>query len=608
MQKQKLSEFVAQFLVEQGLQHVFMLTGGGAMHLNDAFGRHPGLEKVYNHHEQASAMAADSYARISKAIPIVNVTTGPGGLNTLNGVFGSWVDSLPMLVVSGQVKFETTVESTQLPLRQLGDQECRIIEMVKGITKYAVTVTDPNSIKYHLQKALFLTNSGRPGPVWIDIPMNVQGSFIFPEQLTEFDPAQEGFLHELAAIDATLMAKIYTTLSQAKRPVIFAGAGVRVSGAYATFLQLIETLNIPTVCGWNTYDIVSNDHPCYAGRPGSLGDRAGNFTVQNADVLLVLGSRLNIRQISYNWESFARHAHIIMVDIDQAELDKPTVKPDLKVHADLATFIPDMLAYVQSQPTTNHSAWLTWCRERVATYPTVLPEYWDAQHKVNPYCFMERLSEHLQEDQIIVSGDGTACVVSFQAMILKAGQRLYTNSGCASMGYDLPAAIGACVASGYQEIICLAGDGSIMQNIQELATIAFNQYPIKIFILNNYGYHSIRQTQQNFFGQPLIGVGPDSGLGFPDFEKLVAGFGLSYVSCRDHKELTQRIEDTLQHKGPVVCEVFLDLDQVFAPKLSSRRLEDGSMVTSPMEDMAPFLSREELRDNMLVGNDKLACG
>lgn len=603
MQKQKLSDFVAQFLVEQGLQHVFMLTGGGAMHLNDSLGRHSGLEKIYNHHEQASAMAADSYARIRRAIPIVNVTTGPGGINTLNGVFGAWVDSLPMLVVSGQVKFETTVESTQLPLRQLGDQECRIIEMVKGITKYAVTVTAPQDIKYHLQKALFLTQTGRPGPVWIDIPMNVQGSFIHLEELREFDPEQEGLLAAKPQVNEAVLAQIYVKLSQAKRPVIFAGGGVRLSGAYDAFLQLIETLQIPTTCGWNTYDMVSNDHPCYAGRPGSLGDRAGNFTVQNADVLLVLGSRLNIRQISYNWESFARNAQIIMVDVDSAELDKPTLNLALKVHADLGTFIPQLLQHARSQPATNHADWLTWCRQRVAKYPVVLQEYWASQDKVNPYCFMQRLSEHLPEGQIVVSGDGTACVVAFQAMILKARQRLYTNSGCASMGYDLPGAIGACIASGYQEIVCLAGDGSIMQNIQELATIAFNKYPIKIFILNNYGYHSIRQTQQNFFGQPLVGVGPDSGLGFPDFAKLVAGFGLPYVSCHKHAELSERIEGTLQQKGPVVCEVFLDLEQVFAPKLSSRRLEDGSMVTSPLEDMAPFLSREELQENMLVQDE-----
>ncbi len=603
MQRIKLSDFVAQFLAEQGLRHVFMLTGGGAMHLNDSFGRHPGLEKVYNHHEQASAMAADSYARISPLIPIVNVTTGPGGINTLNGVFGAWVDSLPMMVVSGQVKFETTVESTHLPLRQLGDQECRIIDMVKGITKYAVTVTDPDAIKYHLQKALFLTNTGRPGPVWLDIPMDVQGSFIDPAALNNFDPAQDGLLAAYPKVDAASIADIYKRLRDAQRPVIFAGAGVRVSGAYEGFLQLIDTLQVPTVCGWNTYDMLGNEHLCYAGRPGSLGDRAGNFTVQNADVLLVLGSRLNIRQISYNWESFARHAHIIMVDIDAAELQKPTLQVDVKVQADLAEFIPQLLQHARSQPAATPSTWLAWCRQRVEKYPVVLPEYWALKDKVNPYCFMQRLSEHLSEGQIIVSGDGTACVVAFQAMVLKARQRLYTNSGCASMGYDLPGAIGACVAAGYKEVICLAGDGSIMQNIQELATIAFNQYPIKIFLLNNNGYHSIRQTQQNFFGQPLIGVGPDSGLGFPNFEKLVAGFGLPYVACRTHDELSAQIDATLKHSGPIVCEVFLDLQQVFAPKLSSRRLEDGRMVTSPMEDMAPFLSREELAENMLVQED-----
>ncbi|MCR9191803.1 MAG: thiamine pyrophosphate-binding protein [Gammaproteobacteria bacterium] len=602
---QKLSEFVAQFLFEQGLRHVFMLTGGGAMHLNDAFGRHPELEKIYNHHEQASAMAADSYARISPFIPIVNVTTGPGGINTLNGVFGSWVDSLPMFVVSGQVKFETTVDSTDIPLRQLGDQECRIVEMVKGITKYAVMVTDPKDIKYHLQKALFLTQHGRPGPVWLDIPMNVQGSFIDPDTLRSFDPEKEALLESVPQIDSAQLSTIYEILRTAKRPVILAGAGVHVSGTHEDFLQLIETLNIPTTCGWNTYDIIHNDHPCYAGRPGSLGDRAGNFTVQNADVLLVLGSRLNIRQISYNWTSFARHAHIIIVDIDKAELQKPTLNPDLAVHADLAAFIPQLLAHAKARSFPDKSEWLSWCRERVEKYPVVLDDYWHLKDKVNPYCFMQRLSEHLHEGQIVVSGDGTACVVAFQAMILKAKQRLFTNSGCASMGYDLPGAIGACVATGHQDIVCLAGDGSIMQNIQELATIAFNRYPIKIFVLNNNGYHSIRQTQQNFFGQPLIGVGPDSGLGFPSFEKLAAGFGLPYVGCHNHTELTASIEKTLTHTGPMFCEVFLDLEQVFAPKLSSRRLEDGQMVTSPLEDMAPFLSREELADNMLVTEE--AC-
>ena len=602
MKKQKVSEFIAQFLAEQGLRHVFMLTGGGAMHLNDAFGKNLALDKIYNHHEQASAMAAESYARLTRQIPIVNVTTGPGGINTLNGVFGAWVDSLPMLIVSGQVKYETTVSSTSLPLRQLGDQECCIIDMVKGITKYALMVTEPRDIKYHLQKALYLAASGRPGPVWLDIPMNVQGAYIELDDLKEFALNEEVFTEMPAQLDNSVLTNILDKLRQAKRPVIFAGAGVRLSGVHDEFIQLVEALNIPTTSGWNAYDTIHNDHPCYAGRPGSIGDRAGNFTVQNADVLLVLGSRLNIRQISYNWDSFARNADVIMVDIDLAELQKPTLNIGMPVHADLADFIPRLLVMAKQNPLSDHSEWVRWCRERVQKYPVVLKEYWDTKNTVNPYCFMQRLSEHLPEGQIIVSGDGTACVASFQAMKIKRGQRLYTNSGCASMGYDLPGAIGACIGSGHQEIICLAGDGSIMQNIQELATIVFNRYPIKLFVLNNNGYLSIRQTQHSFFGETLVGVGPDSGLGFPSFEKLATGFDLPYVACRNHEELDVAIQKTLAFNGPVMCEVFLDLNQQFSPKLSSRRLEDGTMITSPMEDMAPFLTREELQENMLIDN------
>ena len=600
MNKQKVSEYIAQFLTDQGLRHVFMLTGGGAMHLNDAFGKHTSLEKIYNHHEQASAMAAESYARLTRKIPVVNVTTGPGGINTLNGVFGAWVDSLPMLIISGQVKYETTVSSTSLPLRQLGDQECNIIEMVSSITKYAIMVTKPEDIKYHLQKALYLAANGRCGPVWLDIPMNVQGAYIDVNNLREFSVKEEICSEIPEKLDDQVLLNVLDKLNKAKRPVIFAGAGVRLSGVYDEFLELIDALNIPTTSGWNAYDTLYNDHPCYAGRPGSIGDRAGNFTVQNADVLLVLGSRLNIRQISYNWDSFARNAEVIMVDIDSAELKKPTLNLSMPIHADLADFIPRLLKMTKQSPLSDKSNWVSWCHKRVEKYPVVLSDYWNTKHSVNPYCFMQRLSEYLPERQIIVSGDGTACVASFQAMKIKKGQRLYTNSGCASMGYDLPGAIGACIGSGQQEIICLAGDGSIMQNIQELATIVFNQYPIKLFVLNNNGYHSIRQTQQSFFGETLVGVGPDSGLGFPRFEKLASGFDIPYVACKNHDDLNLAIENTLAYSGPVLCEVFLDLNQQFSPKLSSRRLEDGTMVTSPMEDMAPFLTREELQDNMLI--------
>lgn len=595
----KLSQYVAEFFVEAGLKHVFMLTGGGSMHLNDAFGRQKGLDVICHHHEQASAMAAESYARLNRLPAIVNVTTGPGGINTLNGVFGAWTDSIPMIVISGQVRHDTTIAGCGLPnIRQMGDQECDIIRMVTGITKYAISVTDPKTIGYHLQKALYLATHGRPGPVWIDIPMNVQGASIDVATLQCFDADTE--IDAIPIIPAAIVTDILAQLKAAHRPVIMVGSGIRVSGAHTRFLQLLEHLQIPVATAWNAHDVLPDNHPLYVGRPGSIGNRSGNFAVQNADVLLILGSRLNIRQISYNWSSFARGARKIMIEIDPEELRKPTLSIDQAIHGDLRDFIDQAIHQLQGKPAILQPEWLVWCKARQAKYPVVLPEYWPAEGLVNPYCFMQALSKQLPEGQVIVSANGTACVTSFQAIELKPGQRLYTNSGSASMGYDIPAAMGACVASGLQKIVCLAGDGSAMQNIQELAAIAFKRYPIKIFLLNNQGYHSIRQTQQNFFGEPLVGVGEDSGLGFPNFEKLAVGFGLSYNRCDRHADLEVAIEQALTGDQPHICEIFLRLDQVFAPKLSSKRLSDGRMVTKPLEDMAPFLSEQEMLDNMLI--------
>jgi acetolactate synthase-1/2/3 large subunit len=597
----KLTHYLANFLANAGIKHVFMLTGGGAMHLNDSLGKQPGLEVVFNHHEQASAMAAESYARLTNQIPVVNVTTGPGGINTLNGVFGAWTDSIPMLVISGQVRYDTTIAGVHLPkLRQMGDQECDIVRMVEGITKYAVMVADPSEIKYHLQKALYLAKYGRPGPVWLDIPMNVQGAMIDENNLREFYPEQEADLESVPEIPVGVVETILKKISIAERPVILAGSGVRLSGAHEAFLKLLEQIKVPVVSAWNAHDVLPNAHPCYSGRPGSVGDRAGNFAVQNADLLLVLGCRLNIRQISYNWQAFARAAEKIVIDIDTQELKKPTLQIDLAIHGNVADFFNKASKLLAQQIAIEKPVWLEWCRARVQKYPVVLPEYWAAKNAINPYCFMQALSKQLPEDQIIVSGDGTACVTSFQVIEIKKGLRLYTNSGSASMGYDLPGAIGACVASGGQKVVCLAGDGSMMQNIQELAIIAFKHYPIKIFLLNNQGYHSIRQTQQNFFGQPFVGVGEDSGLGFPNFEKLAKGFDIAYSRCHMHEELEAIITKALAGNEPHICEIMLTLDQQFAPKLSSKRLPDGRMVTKPLEDMAPFLSYEELAENMLI--------
>ncbi len=596
--KVRVADYVASFLAEHGIRDVFLVTGGGAMHLNDAFGREHRLRYVACHHEQACAMAAESYARASGRVAAVNVTTGPGGTNAITGVWGAWVDSLPMIVVSGQVKFETTVRSSQLPLRQLGDQELDIVRVVSSMTKYAVMVTDPGTIRYHLERALHLATHGRPGPVWLDIPMNVQGSLIDPSALAGYDPAEDAIAFETGDLDA-VARDLVARLRSAKRPVVLAGNGPRLAGMHAEFVELIEAIGVPVTTAWNAHDALWNAHPLYAGRPGTVGDRAGNFAVQNSDLLLVLGCRLNIRQISYGWQNFARAAFKVMVDVDAAELKKPTLSIDLPVHADLRDFIPALRRALDAGGAGDHSAWVAWCKERVRRYPVVLPEYWETRGSVNPYCFMEVLFRVLPEDEMVVTADGTACVTAFQAADLKPGQRLYHNSGCAPMGYDLPGAIGASVATGGR-VVCIAGDGSLQMNLQELQTIVTHRLPIKLFVLNNKGYHSIRQTQHNYFPDNIVGCGLESGLGFPDMEKIAAAYGLPFTRVSEHDGLDAAIRATLDGDGARVCEVMLDLAQPFAPKLSSRKLDDGRMVSAPLEDLAPFLPREELRENMLI--------
>jgi acetolactate synthase-1/2/3 large subunit len=594
----KLSDYVAQKVVELGVKHVFMVTGGGAMHLNHSLGTHKELECIFNHHEQACAIGAEAYYRVNNQLPLVNVTSGPGGTNTITGVYGAFVDSIGMVVISGQVKYETTVRSTGLPLRQYGDQELDIEELVRPVTKYCVMVTDPQSIRYHLEKAFYLAKSGRPGPCWLDIPLNVQGANIEPDSLPSFDPSEIDEPWQKTDLNKSARA-VFEKIQTAKRPVVFVGSGVRLSGAHKEFINLVEKLGIPVVTAWNAHDAIWNDHPNYVGRPGTIGDRAGNFVAQNADLLLVLGSRLNIRQISYNWQSFAREAFKIWVDIDELEFKKPSIKPDMPVHADLKEFIPVLANTTYQGPTESHRQWMLWALERKNKFPIVLPEYWDNE-KVNPYCFMQKLFEQLPEQQKVITGNGSACVVSFQAADIKVGQRLWTNSGCATMGYDLPGAIGVNKATGGEPVVCLAGDGSIMMNLQELQTIAGNQLPIKIFILNNSGYVSIFQTHRNFFGGVEVGGGPKSGVTFPDFGRLSEAFDLPYYRCSNHQEMSKAITDTLRIAGPAVCEVMLDENVSFAPKLGAKQWPDGRITSPALEDLSPFLSREELEDNMII--------
>jgi acetolactate synthase I/II/III large subunit len=595
----KLSDYLARYLADYGVRHVFMLTGGGAMHLNDSLGHEPRISVICNHHEQACAMAAEGYARITGQVGVINVTTGPGGINALNGVFGAWTDSIPMLIISGQVKRETMMTTYNIPgLRQLGDQEADIISMVKGITKYAVTVTEPNSIRYHLEKALHLATSGRPGPCWLDIPIDVQASPIELDKLISYDLAEDTQHWEMDQI-AQQCRVIIERFKASSRPVIIAGSGVRHAHALEIFDTVIHKLGLPVTTAW-THDLLSSDDPLFCGRPGTIGDRPGNFVVQNADTLLIIGSRLNIRQVSYNWAAFARCAYKIQIDVDVAELTKPLIKPDLAVHCDASVFLEELNRQldVTGWDSTPYRDWLAWCKGRVARYPVVQPHQRLVEQLINPYHFVDVLFHHLADDDVVACGNATACIVPFQTASLKKGQRLFSNSGSASMGYDLPAAIGAAVAREGNRVICLAGDGSLQLNIQELQTLVQHQLPVKVFVLNNNGYLSIRLTQGNFFKR-FVGESPRSGVSLPDIVKIARAYGLPALRI-EGPAFADQIDQALNSSGPIVCDVLLDPEQPFEPKLSSKQLPDGRMVSAPLEDLYPFLPHDELLSNLFI--------
>lgn len=590
----KVAQYIAQFLAEHGVKDVFMVTGGGAMHLNDALGHHESLHCTYNHHEQACAIAAEAYTRMTGDLATVCVTSGPGGTNAITGVMGGWVDSIPMFVISGQVKREVTTWSCEeLGLRQLGDQEFDIIHSVSNMTKYAVMLTNPDETAYHLEKALYLALHGRGGPVWLDIPLDVQSAQIETETLKHFDAAAEKSW-QIPKVTPEMARDILDKIQRAKAPLLLVGAGIRLGGAEEVLLKLLDKLQIPVVTAWNACDTVAYDSPWFAGLPGTLGTRPGNFAVQNCDLLFVLGCRLNLRMIGYNHFEFAQNAYKIMVDIDPRELVKPTLKPDLMIHADVKQVIDEILGqdYVPQQ---HHKSWVAWCRDMVEKYPAVLPSYHKAGGKnINPYVFIDMLFEQLGNNDRIICGNGSACVISFQAGRVKQGQRLFTNSGCAAMGYGLPAALGVAASDNSRRTICIDGDGSIMMNIQELATVAYNKFNIKIFIINNNGYHSIRQTQSNLFKPPYVGIDSESGLGFPDFGRLAGTFGLDYFICECEETCADTVEKVLHCKGPCICEVIVDPAQNFAPKSASKVLPDGKIVSPSIDDMAPFLDRAEL--------------
>lgn len=604
--KIRLADYVAEFLVAHGVTDCFSVVGGGAMHLNDALGHKDGLKVTYNHHEQACAIAAEAYARIDNRIAAVCVTTGPGGTNALTGVLGGWLDSIPMFIISGQVRYDTTaryaLQYTKTPLRAMGDQEYDIVKSVTPMTKYATMIEDPLQIRYALERAWHLATTGRPGPVWIDIPVNYQGSYIETDDLHGYDPAEDDALLP-PPISSELINKVLDAIAQAKRPVIHAGYGIRLSRAYDLFRSVIDKLNIPVVTYWNAIDLIEDEHPLYVGRAGNMGDRPGNWAIQNADLVIAIGTRISIRQVGYNWKTWARAAKVIMVDIDQAELKKPTLHVDLPIWADAKDFLTQLNSAITQDPVFQNRIWLDACQNWKKSYPVVQPQQWEENGSTaNVYAFVHYLSEQLPENSLTAVSNGACCVVGHQTYVIKKGSRFANNSAVASMGYGLPAAIGTCIAGGRAETICLEGDGSIMMNLQELQTIITNNLPIKIFLINNSGYHSIRITQSNLFSEHCkVGIGEESGdLSFPAFRKIADAFGFPYYEAHSNASMKETVDKVLALDGPVFCEIYTDTEQRWEPKSSTKRLEDGTLVSPPLEDLAPFLPREELKEIMFI--------
>ncbi len=598
--KVKVSDYIADFLAEHGVTDIFTVVGGGAMHLNDSFGHHRALHCIYNHHEQASAIAAEAYFRVNNKISAVCVTSGPGAINALNGVAGAYMDSIPMLVLSGQAKSQITVRGTGLKLRTLGNQEFDIVSALGNMVKYSEMIMDAGKIRYCLERALSTAVSGRPGPCWLDIPLDIQGAYVEPDSLEGYEAEPDSGI--LRGEDLSRMAgNIAEKAAQAERPVIYAGNGIRISGAAEVLRRLADETGIPVVTCWDSIDLMETENGNYTGRGGTMGDRAGNFAVQNSDFLLCIGSRLNIYQVGYDVKTWAREAWTAVVDIDPEELKKPTIRVDMPVCADAGEFMEMLLEKIAPGTKKRYASWADQCRKWKESYPVVQEKHYIGEGAVNVYAFIDKLSRMLPEGAVTVVANGSASVVGSQTYYIREGQRFIMNCGLSSMGYDLPAAIGACIASGKKDIICIAGDGSIQMNIQELQTIVTNQLPVKIFVINNGGYHQIRQTQNNVFHNGLIGVGPESGdLGFPDFEKLAGAYGIPYYKICDNRGLEEKLEEVLARESFLLCEVFCSAAQVFEPKSATKKLEDGTLVSPPLEDMAPFLSREELKQNMYI--------
>lgn len=593
--KIKVSDYVIKCLEGTGTKHMFMLPGGGAMHLNDSLGKSKVIEYVPCLHEQACSIAAEAYARVNNQIGLLMVTTGPGGTNALTGVAGAFLESTPMFVVSGQVKRADMINGQGL--RQQGMQELDIISAVKSMTKYAALVDDPMMIRYHMERALYEATNARPGPVWLDIPLDVQATMVEEDELIGYTPFS---LPKNTGLEKQVL-QVIELINKAERPVLMAGNGIRLAGAVEEFDELVRELGIPVLTTWNGIDLIEETNPLYYGRPGGLGHRYANFMQQNSDLFLAIGARLNLLQTGYNYDGFARGATKVMVDIDSNELHKTNVRPDLPICADAKEFITLLLKNKALIKKKDLGEWFAYGDRLKEKYPIVPKEYWEEEGKVNTYCLLETISKHMTSDDIYVSGSSGSCIdVSMQTFRVKKGQRVFCTKGLASMGYGLPSSIGACLAGGKKRTVGVNGDGGFVMNIQELETIRRMGLPIKLFVLCNDGYGAIVATQTNLFAANYVACNEQSKLSLPNIARVAEAFGLKTVIINDNSELDAKVAEALDYDGPVIVEVHTPIGLTARPKQISYKRSDGQMESLPLEFMAPVISDEEMRENMII--------
>ena len=591
----KLSDYVIDFLVQKGISDIFMVSGGGIMHLVDSVGRNKGMHYYCNYHEQACAVSAEGYARIKKGISACLVTTGPGAVNALSGIVGAWYDSLPVLVISGQVRRDLIADYSRL--RQKGPQEGNVVAMAKPVTKYAKTILEPEKIRYELEYAFAQATSGRPGPVWLDIPLDVQGSMIEEDKLAPYDPQDSTPAQRRAKLSGDVR-QVVEVLRTSKRPLLLGGNGIHLSQSEDLLHLLLERTGIPIVLPLTSKDLVAEDQPLYAGIFGATGQRRANFAVQNSDCILSLGAGLCCQKVGFNYNGFAPKAKKMVVDIDEGQLYHQPVKADLRVQADVREFMEELLHQLDHITLALSPKWIEACTRWKQRYPIILKEYYKDTKHVNSYVFMDTLADLLEKSDVLVAGSGLDTVSYYQAFKVKKEQRTMTSCNWGAMGWDLPLTIGACIANGKKKTVCVTGDGSIQWNVQELMTIRHYNLPVKIFIFNNQGFSSIRATQNAFFEGRFVGADRGSGISNPDFEKLAGAYGLGYEQIRNNEEIKKTAGRVLAAEGPVLCEVNIAIEQGITPKSSAFRREDGTFESKPLEDMAPFLPREEVWENM----------